>query len=100
MSDEPRKGLGRGLSALLGEEAEASSDRDRGRATHTVPIEQISPSQLQPRRRFDDAEMASLVDSVRSKGILQPILVRRDTLHADAFRDHDVIMTPSAPITG
>jgi ParB family chromosome partitioning protein len=85
MIDEPRKGLGRGLSALLGEEAEPQTGQERGRATHTVPIEQLAPGQFQPRKRFDDAEMNSLVESVRSKGILQPILVRRDPLHADAY---------------
>lgn len=85
MIDEPRKGLGRGLSALLGEEAAAPIDRALEAAPHTVPIEQLSPGQFQPRKHFDDEEMASLVESVRSKGILQPILVRRDPVHADAY---------------
>ncbi len=85
MIDEPRKGLGRGLSALLGEEAESQTGRDRGRTTHSVPIEQVSPGPFQPRHRFGDDEMRSLVESVRSKGILQPILVRRDPLHAEAY---------------
>lgn len=82
MSDEPRKGLGRGLSALLGDEAEG---RERVRATHTVPIEQVSPGQFQPRQRFNDEEMASLVESVRARGILQPILVRRAPLQDDGY---------------
>ena len=82
MSDEPRKGLGRGLSALLGDEAEG---RERVRATHTVPIEQVSPGQFQPRQRFDDKEMASLVESVRARGILQPILVRRAPLQDGGY---------------
>jgi ParB family chromosome partitioning protein len=85
MSDEPRKGLGRGLSALLGDEAEAPTGREAERGTHTVPIEQLSPGKFQPRQRFDETELASLVESVRAKGILQPILVRRDPLHADAY---------------
>jgi len=85
MSDEPRKGLGRGLSALLGEDIETPSSHERERVTHSVPIEQLAPGQFQPRKHFDDEEMSSLVDSVRAKGILQPILVRRDPLHADAY---------------
>jgi ParB family chromosome partitioning protein len=85
MIDEPRKGLGRGLSALLGEDVEAPASRDQRRATHAVPIEQLSPGKYQPRQRFDDEELASLVESVRSKGILQPILVRRDPLLADSY---------------
>ncbi|NKB49314.1 MAG: ParB/RepB/Spo0J family partition protein [Alphaproteobacteria bacterium] len=85
MSDEPRKGLGRGLSALLGDDVEDQSSPEPHRSTHTVPIEQLAPGKYQPRRRFDDDELASLVESVRAKGILQPILVRRDPLHADAY---------------
>lgn len=85
MSDEHRKGLGRGLSALLGEEAGAQAGPERAQATHNVPIEQVSPGKFQPRHRFDEEEMNSLVESVRSKGILQPILVRRDPLLADAY---------------
>ena len=42
MIDEPRKGLGRGLSALLGEEAEPQTSQERERATHAVPIEQVA----------------------------------------------------------
>ena len=82
MSDEPRKGLGRGLSALLGDEAEG---RERVGATHTVPIEQVSPGRFQPRQRFNDEEMASLVESVRARGILQPILVRRAPLQDGGY---------------
>lgn len=87
MSDEPRRGLGRGLSALLGDEADGQTDRDRstGRDVHTLPIEQMSPGEFQPRQRFDDEEMEALVDSVRARGILQPILVRRDPLRADTY---------------
>ncbi len=85
MNEEHRKGLGRGLSALLGEEADAPTAPEHMRATHAVPIEQVSPGRFQPRQHFDDEEMNSLVESVRSKGILQPILVRRDPLHADAY---------------
>ena len=85
MSDEPRKGLGRGLSALLGDEAEDQTSPDRGRLTDSVPIEQVAPGKFQPRQRFDDEEMNSLVESVRSKGILQPILVRRDPVHAESY---------------
>lgn len=85
MNEEPRKGLGRGLSALLGDEAEVQPSQEQPRATHALPIEQLSPGKFQPRQRFGDEELASLVESVRAKGILQPILVRRDPLHADSY---------------
>ncbi|MBL8706157.1 MAG: ParB/RepB/Spo0J family partition protein [Rhodospirillales bacterium] len=72
-------GLGRGLMALLGEdEAKQSGQTERVVASRTLPIEQLKPGRFQPRQRFDDEPFQSLVESVRAKGILQPILVRRD----------------------
>lgn len=71
-----RRGLGMGLSALLGgapDDLPPESDRH---ATQTVPIEFLRPSPLQPRRRFDEAELEALADSIREKGVLQPLLVR------------------------
>lgn len=75
-----RKGLGRGLSALLGDDeapaVETESAEPATRPTKTVPIEFITANPKQPRKRFDDAAIDGLVESVREKGILQPILVR------------------------
>ncbi len=72
-------GLGRGLMALLGEdEAKQSGQTERLAASRTLPIEQLHPGRFQPRVRFDDEPFKALVESVREKGILQPILVRRD----------------------
>ena len=75
-----RKGLGRGLSALLGDDeapaVETESAEPTTRPTKTVPIEFITANPKQPRKRFDDAAIDGLVESVREKGILQPILVR------------------------
>ena len=83
-----RQGLGRGLSALLGEDSEDYASLDRARSSKEVPIEALHPNPYQPRRRFDPSELESLVASVREKGILQPILVRRldgDPGDADQF---------------
>jgi ParB family transcriptional regulator, chromosome partitioning protein len=75
MSDEPRRGLGRGLSALLGEDSsESATDARNSRA---VAIELIHPGRYQPRRNFDPENMQALIDSVRAQGILQPLLVRK-----------------------
>jgi ParB family transcriptional regulator, chromosome partitioning protein len=68
-----RPALGRGLAALFGEampmaEAEAAPQR--------VPIEQIRPGALQPRRHFSEEELEALAQSIREKGVLQPLLVR------------------------
>jgi ParB family transcriptional regulator, chromosome partitioning protein len=69
-----RRHLGRGLAALFGEaEANASAESVPQRS---VPIELIRPGALQPRQRFAEAELEALAQSIRDKGILQPLLVR------------------------
>lgn len=80
-----RRGLGRGLSALLGDEAEDYASLDRLRLSKMVPIEFLQPSGVQPRRRFDEAAIEALAESVREKGILQPLLVRRHPDRANAY---------------
>lgn len=78
MSDEqPRKGLGRGLSALLAEDPDDQPALDRLRIGRTVPIESLVPNRYQPRHYFDPEELQALTQSVRENGILMPILVRR-----------------------
>ena len=72
-----RRGLGRGLSALLGNDAEDYARLDQVRASKVVAIEQLHPNPNQPRRRFDEVEMETLVESIQEVGMLQPILVRR-----------------------
>ena len=79
-----RRGLGRGLSALLGDDAEAYARLDQVQASKVVAIEQLRPNPHQPRRRFEELEMETLVASVRELGLLQPILVRR-TDEGDEF---------------
>jgi ParB family transcriptional regulator, chromosome partitioning protein len=79
-----RKGLGRGLSALLADigpegAATATAARPAGEAPAPVtrlPIERLEPNPVQPRRTFDDAELDELTASIREKGVLQPLIVR------------------------
>jgi ParB family transcriptional regulator, chromosome partitioning protein len=67
--EERTHGLGRGLSALIPQRAE-------GRTGPTeIPLASIRPNPQQPRRHFREAEMATLVASIREHGVLQPILV-------------------------
>lgn len=73
-----RASLGRGLSALFGEATEDYSALDKVRTSKQVPVEFIHPGKYQPRRTFDDEALQGLVESIRDKGILQPLLVRRD----------------------
>jgi ParB family chromosome partitioning protein len=69
-----RRQLGRGLAALFGE-AEGDALADPA-AQRRVPIELIRAGTFQPRRRFAEAELDALAQSIREKGILQPLLVR------------------------
>ena len=68
-----RQPLGRGLAALFGEGAARPSE---GGAVREVAIELIRPGAFQPRRRFNESELEALAQSVREKGVLQPLLVR------------------------
>lgn len=88
-ADDPkRRGLGRGLSALLGDEAEDYASLDRLRLSKMVPIEFLRPGGIQPRRHFDDNAIEALVESVREKGILQPLLVRR---HPEQTNSYEIV---------
>ncbi len=68
-----KRGLGMGLSALLGNDVPDPIDRP---PAQTVPIEFLSSSPLQPRRRFAESELQALADSLKTYGVLQPLLVR------------------------
>ncbi|MFD1949259.1 ParB/RepB/Spo0J family partition protein [Sphingomonas arantia] len=72
-------GLGRGLSALLGEverEAPVAADGQRQQGVQSVAIAAIHPHPGQPRRHFDETALEELAQSIAVRGVLQPILVR------------------------
>ncbi|MFN9926621.1 MAG: ParB/RepB/Spo0J family partition protein [Phenylobacterium sp.] len=73
---ETRRGLGRGLSALLGEAEEIAHAVSPDEGVREIPIELVHANPAQPRRHFAEAELAELEQSIRDKGVLQPILVR------------------------
>src|SRR5665213_2254165 len=74
---EGRRGLGRGLSALLDEARAASTSEGRLAAgALDLPIELISRNPDQPRRAFATEELDELAASIRERGVSQPILVR------------------------
>jgi ParB family chromosome partitioning protein len=85
MSDDGKRRLGRGLSALFGDEDSATDAVEARRPTRSVPVEFIHPGRYQPRRNFDPESLAGLVESIRSKGVLQPLLVRRHPDLPNAF---------------
>jgi len=68
--NQKRKGLGRGLDALLGGD-EAARD-----TLATLPVGRIRPGRYQPRTRMDQEALAELASSIKSQGLMQPVLVR------------------------
>src|SRR5215470_1457447 len=95
-------GLGRGLSALLGEVesevlaasanpnlqpvAHAPGASAENRAPRVLPIAQLRPNPFQPRETFDPEALEDLANSIREKGILQPIVVRPVPNQPDEFQ--------------
>ncbi|MEL6921628.1 MAG: ParB/RepB/Spo0J family partition protein [Pseudomonadota bacterium] len=75
--NEKKRGLGRGLSALMADVAEPTpTEATTGRGEQSVPIEKIKPNPNQPRRRFEEGPLDDLVASIKEKGVLQPLIVR------------------------
>jgi ParB family chromosome partitioning protein len=68
-----KRGLGRGLGALLGPEIESQPTE----ASLEIPLDRVHPNPRQPRKRFDPATLAELTESIRASGVIQPIVVRR-----------------------
>lgn len=76
---ERKRGLGRGLSALMSDVTEDQGNATTGRPASTpqsLPIDIIQPNPDQPRKSFSEAEMNELAASIREKGIIQPLVVR------------------------
>lgn len=66
--NDKKRGLGRGLSALIAPE-------ETTEATRSLPIAQIQPNRLQPRTEFDDSQLEELAASIRTQGLIQPLIV-------------------------
>ena len=75
MATKKLKGLGRGLDALLGGDAPETPAAPSG-APSALPVTQIQAGKYQPRTRMDDGSLAELAASIKSQGIMQPVLVR------------------------
>jgi ParB family transcriptional regulator, chromosome partitioning protein len=68
---EKNKGMGRGLAAIL-----AVAPRDDQEELRQLPVELITANPHQPRRQFDPESLVALADSIRARGVIQPVLVR------------------------
>ena len=84
MMAEKRRNLGRGLSALLGEDTSPA----QAAGARQIAIEKLHPGRYQPRRNMGEAELQDLAQSIRELGVLQPILVRE---HPDRPGDYEII---------
>ncbi|HEY2283474.1 MAG TPA: ParB/RepB/Spo0J family partition protein [Solirubrobacteraceae bacterium] len=71
---KPKPGMGRGLDAILSVSTEGAVTREE--ELRELPIDLISPSPTQPRRRFDQEALQALAQSLGERGVLQPVLVR------------------------
>jgi len=82
MNKDKKRGLGRGLGALLGDDAittpdTSASSAGSGSGTRLLPVASLTPSPFQPRQVFDESAIDDLAASIRECGVLQPLLVRK-----------------------
>ena len=70
--DKIKRGLGRGLSSLIGENKVED-------IKNQLPISDLSPNKYQPRKNFDEANLEDLTNSIKERGMIQPIIVRKST---------------------
>jgi ParB family chromosome partitioning protein len=77
MNDKPNR-LGRGLAALIGDMSTLDTARvaESGSGVRRLPVEMITANRANPRRNFDAGQLEELTNSIREKGVMQPLLVR------------------------
>lgn len=86
MSEEaPRSRLGRGLAALIGDVGEETSVMERARPQRRAAVAHLRASKSNPRRSFREEDLEELTASVRERGVIQPILVRRVADHGEVY---------------
>tara|TARA_B100002052_G_scaffold285498_1_gene298384 strand:+ start:68 stop:910 length:843 start_codon:yes stop_codon:yes gene_type:complete len=76
--DKIKKGLGRGLSSLIGE-TKVEPEKNR------ISISDLVPNKYQPRKIFDETSLEELTNSIKERGMIQPIIVRRSNNHKSKF---------------
>ncbi len=86
MAKATKRGLGRGLSALMADVEPVGEVSAPARADRRVPIEAIVPNPDQPRRQFTEAQLQELADSIRTKGVIQPLIVRVDPVDSARYQ--------------
>ena len=76
--DKIKKGLGRGLSSLIGETKVEPKQNQ-------LPISDLVPNKYQPRKIFDEASLEDLTNSIKERGMIQPIIVRKSNIDKSKF---------------
>ena len=77
-SNKIKKGLGRGLSSLIGETKVETK-------TNKLPLSEIVPNKFQPRKNFDKENLEDLTNSIKERGVIQPIIVRLSNLENSKY---------------
>lgn len=81
------RGLGRGLSSLMSDITEPNpGDASTAKPESMIAIDLISPNPDQPRRRFSEDALVELSDSIRAKGVIQPLILRVDPADSDRYQ--------------
>ena len=80
-SNKIKKGLGRGLSSLIGE-TKVEAKRN------TLPVSDLTPNKYQPRKFFDENNLEDLTNSIKERGVIQPIIVRKSN---DTISKYEII---------
>ena len=78
MNSKIKKGLGRGLSSLIGETKIET-------VTNKALIGELSPNKFQPRKNFDEESLSELTNSIKERGVIQPIIVRKSSDNKTKF---------------
>ena len=78
MNASKKKGLGRGLTALFGDQKTEKSKQKISNNLDKVNIGDLSPNKYQPRAHFNEEKLLELANSIKKNGIIQPIAVRED----------------------
>ena len=76
--DKIKKGLGRGLSSLIGE-TKVEDQKNQ------LTVSDLIPNKYQPRKNFDEANLEDLTNSIKERGMIQPIIVRRSNNENSKF---------------
>ncbi|HEY2345467.1 MAG TPA: ParB/RepB/Spo0J family partition protein [Xanthomonadaceae bacterium] len=94
MAAAKKRGLGRGLDALLGQAGRPAQEPEaevRDAGLHALPVESLRPGRYQPRTGMDPERLAELADSIRAQGLIQPIVVRAVAPAKGSKATHEII---------